>query len=106
HRQLLLLRVCSVSRCPPSATVFPYTTLFRSPHRGNGRAQRGARAGATAHRKRALRGSSNHTRVPPRRSTPHRLATRSSRYKPYPRPSWVGSRRLGVNPFPPSVTAM
>src|SRR5437870_8816772 len=39
-------------RCPPSSTLFPYTTLFRSPHRGagGGRGGAGAPGGARFHR--------------------------------------------------------
>src|SRR5437016_10062541 len=43
-------------RCPPRSTLFPYTTLFRSPHRVRARRARLAAAPASGQHRGAVRG--------------------------------------------------
>src|SRR2546427_8769584 len=65
-------------RRPPRSTLFPYTTLFRSPVEDGGEATSGASVHGTPSRGRRRRRATRRARAPPRPGTPRASRTRRS----------------------------
>src|SRR5205814_9528780 len=63
----------SMRRRPPPSTLFPYTTLFRSPLRGGRRVRRVCRLPLARARARRVAGAAAHDRVLPRAWTAARV---------------------------------